>query len=70
MSIQNHAGLVHSRKEGKWIFYKLSLGDSVIFPQQALTLLKSNLIDDKIIKSDAVRLKKIIKLTHEELCNL
>lgn len=68
MSILKHAKLVDSRKEGKWIFYKLLEENTAIFPQKVLCLIKNDLSDDKTIKLDSVRLKKIIKLTHEELC--
>lgn len=68
MSILKHARLVNSRKDGKWIFYKLNLSDNTGQGLKILSLLKSSLLNDDLIKSDAVRLQKIINLTHQELC--
>ncbi|MEI6056644.1 MAG: metalloregulator ArsR/SmtB family transcription factor, partial [Lentisphaerota bacterium] len=68
MSILKHAGLLKSRKDGKWIFYKLNLSDNTGLGLKILSLLKSSLQNDDLIKSDAVRLEEIISMTHEELC--
>lgn len=70
MSILKHARLVDSRKDGKWIFYKLNLTDNTGFGLRILSLLKSSLQNDDLIKSDAVRLQAIISMTHKELCKL
>ena len=69
MSILKHAGLVDSRKDGKWMFYKLNLSGNTGLGLKILSLLKSSLINDDLITSDAARLEEVIKMTHEELCN-
>lgn len=69
MSILKHANLVNSRKDGKWIFYKLDHRNHFEMNSKLLNLVKSSLEKDDLIKSDAIRLEKITKMTHAELCN-
>lgn len=67
MSILKNAGLVESRKEGKWVFYKLNY--KVKMNSNILQIIQESLEEDELIKADAQRLDGIINLTHEELCS-
>lgn len=61
MSILKHAGLIESRKEGKWIYYKIDISKSNK-NFDFIDLIYTKLSDDKIIKRDN---KNICKLCAE-----
>jgi len=68
MSILRHADLVESRKEGRWMHYKLP-GDEVSREaQSALDWVCESLKGVKKIQQDAVRLKQILQMDPEDLC--
>jgi len=68
LSILRHTKLLISRKEGKWIYFKLNHPKKENLITRALELLRSNLENDTIIKSDSIKLKKIMKVNRETLC--
>ncbi len=67
MSILRQAGLVETRKEGRWIYYRLADSKSLI-AHEILEWLKSHLKKDKRILDDTKRLKRIEKMDKDELC--
>lgn len=68
MSILSHARLVESRKEGRWVHYRLAdenASDAVV---AALAWVEESLARDPVAKKDAACLKKIVKQKPENLC--
>ena len=68
MAVLYQAGLVETRKEGRWIYYRLADGDASPCVGQALEWIESSLADDSVVRGDAKRLKCIRKMDREELC--
>ncbi len=68
ISILRQAGLVESRKDGRWIYYRLS--DTETFPEarQSLEWVCSLLADDETIQQECSRLQDILKIDPEVLC--
>ena len=64
MSVLQNAGLVKSRKDSRWVYYRLS----EVFPPLCLEWLKEALIDSENIKGDKKRMKTILSCDLEELC--
>lgn len=67
LSILKQAGLIDSRKTGRWMHFRLS--DSA--PDaggELLSLLETALAKDKQIRFDRKRLKAILAMDPEELC--
>ena len=68
MAILRQAGLVDSRKEGRWIFYRLPDQQSPPAVQTALEWTFESLRKDLQVREDARRLKQILKMDRETLC--
>jgi ArsR family transcriptional regulator, arsenate/arsenite/antimonite-responsive transcriptional repressor len=68
MSILKHAGLVKSRKDGKWIYYRHNTDVQNIINLEVLELLKTKLVKDKIIIDDKKKLAKIMSVNKVDLC--
>ena len=68
MAILKQARLVDSRKDGRWIYYRLT--DEEVLPEaaEATELVIRSLGKDDTIREDARRLKEILKIDPEELC--
>lgn len=67
LSQLQHAGLVESRKEGRWVHYRLAK------PAEAELLfqwLKKTLHDEDSFQSDLQALEKIIGMTRQDLCRM
>ena len=64
MSVLQNAGLVKSRKDSRWVYYRLS----EVFPPQCLKWLKDALIDLENIAWDKKRMETILSCDLEELC--
>lgn len=64
MSILQASGLTGSRKEGRWVFYRLSDG----FPRLIRQWLDESLKDTAEIKADAEKLKRVLSCDLEVLC--
>jgi DNA-binding transcriptional ArsR family regulator len=67
MAILKQAGLVESRKEGRWVHYRLSESAGSLSAQVA-DLAAEWLRKDARVREDARRLKEILKLDRETLC--
>jgi DNA-binding transcriptional ArsR family regulator len=69
MAVLKHAGLVDSRKEERWIYYRLpdktSRNEMV---KGALAWIFRSLAGDDIITGDAARLSEILRQSPETLC--
>lgn len=68
MSILKQAYLVDSRKEGRWMFYRLVEEDAPVEAEQIAALVSELLSADPKIREDAKRLKQILKMDKDELC--
>jgi DNA-binding transcriptional ArsR family regulator len=62
-----HAGLLESRKSGRWIYFKLASGSPVAV-REAIDWVKKSLGRSPAVVADAKRLKKILKEDPSELC--
>jgi ArsR family transcriptional regulator len=68
LSILYQAGLVDSRKEGRWIYYSLP-GKGAAAPVREVTRwLQGAVAEDARIVDDAARLKKVLTMDPVELC--
>ena len=68
MGVLKQAYLVDSRKDGRWTYDSRPDGDVPPAAQGALAWVDASLANDGKIRNDAKRVKKILKLTPEELC--
>ena len=64
MSILQNAKLVRSRKDGRWVYYRLS--DS--FPQLLKSWLKESMSHSEELAEDKKKLKKILCCDPDDLC--
>lgn len=65
LSVLQHAGLVRSRKEGRWIYYRLivSAGTAAVFQWLGHAFASS----DELL-ADLETLDEIVSVTREDLC--
>lgn len=68
LSLLKMSGLLSQRKQGRWVYYRLSSHDNNPYAPPMLKLMKSILDDDPVIAGDKTRLKKINTVPLEELC--
>jgi ArsR family transcriptional regulator len=64
MTILQHARLVQSRKEGRWVFYRLTAA----FPDLLYQWLTGALADSAEIRADRGRLQTILACDPDDLC--
>jgi DNA-binding transcriptional ArsR family regulator len=68
LSILFQANLVESRKDGRWIYYKLPGKDAPVEVREALDWVEQALADNPQVQSDAKQLKKIVRQDPTDLC--
>lgn len=68
LSILYQAGLVDSRKEGRWIYYRLPCKDADEAVRRTLDWVVQTINGEPLIREDAARLKKIRGMDPVELC--
>ena len=68
LQILKEAGLVESHKKGRWVYYNLSQTGSQGIPKTALQMILVSAQQTQLAKKDKKRLKKILKLDPEKLC--
>jgi DNA-binding transcriptional ArsR family regulator len=68
MSILKQARLVESRKEGRWMFYRLADEDAPAEAKEMAALVFRLTASDARRREDAKRLKQILKMDRDELC--
>lgn len=68
LNILYQAGLVETRKEGRWIYYRLAEAGDSPGAKQALTWTRNCLAGDLRMREDAKRLKSVLKMSREKLC--
>ncbi len=67
MTVLYQSGLIETRKEGRWIYYRLSKEDCPC-TRGALQWLKEALRGDEKIGNDDKKIKALRKVPKEELC--
>ena len=70
MAILKQARLVESRKDGRWIYYRLADQEASPEARDALAWIQKALCKDRRIRDDVKVLNKILKKGREELCRL
>lgn len=68
MAILKQARLVDSRKQGRWMFYRLAADDAPAEAAEMIALVSRLLADDPLLRKDAKRMKQILKIDRDELC--
>jgi ArsR family transcriptional regulator, arsenate/arsenite/antimonite-responsive transcriptional repressor len=68
LSILYQAGLVESRKEGRWIYYRLPGKGAPAAVRGAIAWVEGSLGTSPQTAEDALRLKKLLKVDPTELC--
>jgi ArsR family transcriptional regulator, arsenate/arsenite/antimonite-responsive transcriptional repressor len=68
LSILNQAGLVNSRKDGRWIYYSLPDNKAPVAVREAMDWIEKSLASDSCAARDRKRLQKILKQDPAELC--
>ncbi|MCB0324442.1 MAG: winged helix-turn-helix transcriptional regulator [Bdellovibrionales bacterium] len=68
MSILQQAGLVESRKEGRWAYFRLADEGASDEAREAVQLVLRGLSREPQGKSDRKVLKSVLKVQPEELC--
>jgi ArsR family transcriptional regulator len=68
MSILYQAGVVESRKDGRWIYFRLPNGKAPATVKKAIDWISKAAADQPRILEDAELLKKIMKMDPSEIC--
>jgi DNA-binding transcriptional ArsR family regulator len=68
MSILKQAGLVESRKDSRWVYYRLPQDAESPNPSSLLSTVLQTLWDDSTVSRDTDRLKEITATDTESLC--
>jgi DNA-binding transcriptional ArsR family regulator len=68
LSILFQAGLVESRKDGRWIYYQLPDKTAPVEVREAIDWVKKSLASNPHVLKDNKQLKKILKQDPAELC--
>lgn len=65
LSVLQHAGLLSSRKEGRWVYYRLLHPDG---SEPVFQWLDQSFTDSDELQEDLKALDAIVSVTREELC--
>ena len=68
LSVLAQAGLVESRKDGRWIYYKLPGKSASVEVREAIDWVEKALDDNPRVAADAQKLKKVRKQDPAVLC--
>ena len=68
LSILSAAGLVDSRKDGRWMYYRLPEGTAGTTSRPLLKWLGGMLKDDATIQQDTEKLQSVVACDPERLC--
>ena len=68
LSVLHQAGLVESRKEGRWIYYRLPSNGVLPVVREAIRWLQKAVADEPRIVEDGQRLKKVLRMDPVKLC--
>jgi len=70
LQILRQARLVESRKDGRWIYYRLAGKEGPEAVRDALTWVCNHMAQASTIRKDADHLKEILKMDPETVCRL
>jgi DNA-binding transcriptional ArsR family regulator len=70
LQLLTHAGLITSRKDGRWIYYRLAGKGAPENVRGALKWVRASFSDDAVIADDRKTLEKITAKDKEELCRI
>jgi DNA-binding transcriptional ArsR family regulator len=68
MAVLQQARLVESRKEGRWVYYRLADADAPRCAREALAWAKACLKADPTVRTDAARVRAVRRMSRDELC--
>jgi ArsR family transcriptional regulator, arsenate/arsenite/antimonite-responsive transcriptional repressor len=68
LSVLYQAGLVESRKEGRWIYFRLADGQAPAGVKEAIEWVTGAADGQERVREDEAKLKKILKVNPSELC--
>jgi DNA-binding transcriptional ArsR family regulator len=68
LSVLYQAGLVESRKDGRWIYYKLPGNDAPVLVRGAIAWMQKSLDGNPRVAEDKQALKRILRQDPAELC--
>ena len=68
LSILYQAGLVESRKDGRWIYYRLPGKTAPVVVREAIDWVEKALAKNPRVTEDAQQLKQLLKLKPTQLC--
>ena len=68
MAVLHQAGLIESRKEGRWVYYRLSGKDASPCARSAIEWLQSCVQRDPLIAEDARKASAVRKADPKDLC--
>jgi len=68
MAVLHQAGLVESRKEGRWMYYRLAGQNAPPCVREAIRWVRGSLRSDPRARDDARRLAKVCRMPKEDLC--
>lgn len=69
LALMKGAGLLQSRRDGKWVYYRLAERDFTPHARRFLDLLSASLDDDSTIAADRVLLGRVNKVPLTLLCD-
>ncbi len=68
LSILYQAGLAESRKDGRWIYYRLPGKEAPTAVRRGIEWVAGSVNGNERVAEDAARLKKILQMDPVELC--
>ena len=68
LDILHQAGLVESRKDGRWIYYRLPGREATPCVRGVIRWLQESLADDPKIAQDAQKVKAVRRMSLDDLC--
>ena len=70
LSILRNARLIASRKQGRWMYYRLAGDEAPAEIEDSLSWIFRSIGENTRIVEDSLRLKEILKIDPEVLCSL
>jgi DNA-binding transcriptional ArsR family regulator len=68
MSILREAGLIESRKEGRWMYHRLPEGDAPWYVLEAIRWVQDFSAQDEQIAEDAIQVNRVCRMDKDRLC--
>lgn len=68
LAILQQAGLIESRKEGRWVYYRLPDDGGSACALEAVQWLQRHLAKDPLVVEDARKLRTVCKMDRDTLC--